>query len=293
MGKKSKLKTQRKLAKSSAQDLANFYLNAKNTEARQFRYQLVEEFLGKMTVACTPTGAPIPMIDVLRFVQPSFAFAYLDLIGHSVIGSRHKDFWPEIANALLTITVGIDNEEALKDWGVSVGEVTLVDEIVAKGFCYSGLQKIAERLDPVKICSLRTEILRNGSNNVYCDAIPTHLVASSCVAKKQIVHQSGSLILCYAGNYADNVATWNFEDKELWIVKKRCDGIYTTSAEARDGTLKVSEVRDMRQFLQNYKGPQMKGRLCPWKRQDGEENRPRALNRAPFFLPAANVASTT
>jgi hypothetical protein len=30
-----------------------------------------------------------------------------------------------------------------------------------------------------------------------------------------------------------------------------------------------------------------------WKRQDGEGNRPRALNRAPFFLPAANVASTT
>jgi hypothetical protein len=47
MGKKSKLKTQRKLAKSSAQDLANFYLNAKNTEARQFRHQLVEEFSWK------------------------------------------------------------------------------------------------------------------------------------------------------------------------------------------------------------------------------------------------------
>lgn len=262
MGKNSKLKAKRKSAKSSVRSSASSYLSAKYADAMQFRFQLVEVFLGKMTAACTPTGEPIPMIDVLSFLPPSFTFAYLDLIGHSLIGSRHKDFWPEIAGALLTITTGIENEKALKNWGVSAGEVALLDGMVAREWCYTGLQRLGERWDPIKVCSIRAEVSHHGLKNVYLDAIPTHLVVSSCVAKKQIVHQSGSLILCYAGNCAIN------EEKELWLAKKRCDDIYTTSAEARDGTLKASEVKDMRQFLQNYQGLQMKGGLCPGREKE-------------------------
>jgi len=262
MGKNSKLKAKRKSAKSSVQNLASSYLSAKYADAKQFRFQLVEVFLGKMTAACTPTGEPIPMIDVLCFLPPSFTFAYLDLIGHSLIGSRHKDFWPEIADALLTITTGIENEKALKCWGVSAGEIALLDGTVAREWCYTGLQRLGERWDPIKVCSTRAEVSRYGLKNVYLDAIPTHLVVSSCVAKKQIIHQSGSLILCYAEDYTGN------QGKELWLVKKRCDGIYTTSAEARDGTLKVSEVRDMRQFVQNYQGLPMQGGLCPGREKE-------------------------
>jgi hypothetical protein len=244
------------------QNLASSYLSAKYADAMQFRSQLVEVFLGKMTAACTPTGKPIPMIDVLCFLPPSFTFAYLDLIGHSLIGSRHKDFWPEITGALLTITTGIENEKALELWGVSAGEIALLDGIVAREWCYTGLQRLGERWDPIKVCSIRAEVSRYGLKNVYLDAIPTHLVVSSCVAKKQIVHQSGSLILCYAEDYKGN------QGKELWLVKKRHDGIYTTSAEAEDGTLKVSEVRDMRQFVQNYQGLPMQGRLCPAREKE-------------------------
>jgi hypothetical protein len=262
MGKNSKLKAKKRSAKSSVQNAASAYLSAKYTDAMQFRFQLVEAFLGKMTAACTPTGEPIPMIDVLSFLPPSFTFAYLDLIGHSLIGSRHKDFWPEIAGSLLTITTGIENEKALKSWGSSAGEIALLDGIVAREWCYTGLQRLGERWDPIKVCSIRAEVSRHGLKNVYLDAIPTHLVVSSCVAKKQVVHQSGSLILCYAGNHAIN------EEKELWLAKKRCDDIYTTSAEARDGMLKASEVKDMRQFLQNYKGLQIKGGLCPGREKE-------------------------
>jgi hypothetical protein len=261
MGKKSKLKASRKAANFSVQDWANFYLNANDKEAGQLRLKLADFFLDKATASMTPEGQPIPLLDVLSTLPGSFVFPYVSLVGHSLIGSRHKDFWPNIATNLLAITTGIENEKALKSWGNLTGEVALFNSIVAREWCYSVLQKLGERCDPIKIYSMGAEVLQTGINGFYCDAIPTHLVVSSCVAKKQIIHQSGSLILCYAGGYKGN------EDKELWLVKKRHDGIYTTSSEARDGTLKASDVRDMRHFVQNYQGLQMKGRLCPAREQ--------------------------
>lgn len=261
MGKKSKLKAAKKTANFSVQDWANFYLNANDKEAGQFRLKLTDFFLDTATASVTPEGQPIPMLDVLCTLPCSFVFPYISLVGHSLIGSRHKDFWPSIAANLLAITTGIENEKALKSWGDLAGEVALFNGIIAREWCYSVLQQLGERCDPIKKYSMHAEVSQVGINRFYYDAIPTHLVASSCIAKKQIVHQSGSLILCYAGGRKRN------EDKELWLVKKRHDGIYTTSSEAKDGTLKVSEVRDMRHFVQNYQGLQMKGRLCPGREQ--------------------------
>jgi hypothetical protein len=266
MGKQSKLKAARKStqpsAKKSAKEVAYSYLTANDEDAAFFRLRLVDLFLKKMVASFTPTGKPILMMDVLPLMPESFVFAYIRLVGHSLVGSRHKYFWSKIKNDLLTISTGPENEAALKDWGKFTGEVVSFGDIVARQWCYSGLQELAEYCSPIRIYGMKAEVLQNGWNQAYLDAIPTHLVASSCVAKKQIVHQAGSLILCYAEDYKGN------QGKELWLVKKRHDGIYTTSAEAKDGTLKASEVRDMRQFVQNYQGLPMKGRLCPAREKE-------------------------
>jgi hypothetical protein len=266
MGKQSKLKAARKLtapsAKKSAKEIAYSYLAANDEDAAFFRLRLVDQFLDKMVASFTPAGKPISMTDVLRLMPKSFALAYIRLVGHSLAGSRHKYFWPQIKNDLLTISTGPENEEALKDWGRSAGEVALFNDMVARQWCYSGLQQLGEHCAPIRIYGMRAEVLQNGWNQAYLDVIPTHLVISSCIAKNQIVHQAGSLILCYAEDYKGN------QGKELWLVKKRHDGIYATSAEARDGTLKLPEVRDMRQFIQNYQGLPMQGRLCPAREKE-------------------------
>jgi hypothetical protein len=266
MGKQSKLKAARKLtqpsAKKSAKEIAYSYLAANDEDAASFRLGLVDRFLDKMVASFTPGGKPIPMADVLRLMPESFALAYIRLVGHSLTGSRHKYFWSKIKNDLLTISTGPENEAALKDWGKSAGEVTLFSDTVARQWCYSGLQQLGEYCAPIRVYGMKAEVLQNGWDQAYLDAIPTHLVISSCVAKNQIIHQSGSLFLCYAEDYKGT------QGKELWLVKKRHDGIYATSAEARDGTLKISEVRDMRQFVQNYQGLPIQGRLCPAREKE-------------------------
>jgi len=270
MGKQAKLKAARKSTKPyaqslndfSEQDLAAFYLNASEKEAAIFRAKLTDSFISEMTGGFTHTGDPIPMADVLCTLPLSFVLPYINLVGHSLIGSRHREFWPNIKNSLLAITTGTENETALREWGKSAGEISLLTNTVRKGNCYWGLQQLGERCDLVKKYSIWGEIRQNGLNCVYLDAIPTHLVISSCVAKEQIIHQSGSLVLCYAEDYTGN------EGKELWLAKKRHDGIYATAAEAMDGTLKASEVRGMRHFVQNYQGLQIKGRLCPAREKE-------------------------
>lgn len=255
MGKQSSLKKQRLVFKSPTH-WANVYLNAKDARARDFRLQVAYECIDKMTCSWTITGAPIPTSYIFEFLPASFVDAYINLVGHTMMGSRHKDFWAEIVRDLLTITDGSDNKKALKEWG-TVDNFAILDRTIAKGTCYAVLQQLAEKSQPIRIQGLKAEALKNGSNNIFFDAIPTHLVISSCIEKQQIIHQSGSLFLCYAQDYKYG------KDRELWLVKKRVDGIYTTAAEAKDGSLKVSDLRGMRDFVSNYQGITMKGTLCP------------------------------
>ena len=255
MGKQSSLKKQRLVFKSPT-DWANVYLNAKDARARDFRLQVAHECIDKMTCSWTITGAPIPTSYILQLLPASFVNAYINLVGHTMMGSRHRDFWAEIVRDLLIITDGSDNKRALKEWG-TVENFAIFDRTMAKGACYAVLQQLAEKSQPIRIQGLKAEVLKNGSSNIFFDAIPTHLVISSCIEKQQIIHQSGSLFLCYAQDYKYG------KDRELWLVKKRVDGIYTTAAEAKDGSLKVSDLRGMRDFVSNYQGITMKGTLCP------------------------------
>jgi hypothetical protein len=256
MGKQSELKKQRLLLKSPA-DWADFYLNAKDARAKDFRLQVAYECISKLEIG----ENSIPMVRILQLLPHSFVDSYINLVGHTMVGSRHKDFWPEIAKDLLLITAKKENEIALEKWGV-MEKIDAFDSVSAKGWCYATLQQLAEMPQPIRVQGIRADACKNGLENIFVDAIPTHLVVSSCVAKRQVVHQSGSLILCYAKDYTGD------KDRELWLVKKRHDGIYTTSAEARDGTLKTSEVRDMRQFVQNYQDLPMQGRLCPAREKE-------------------------
>jgi hypothetical protein len=272
MGKNAKLKVKRKLAnliasKSSAQDsesfvLADFYLHANDNDAALFRLKLADSFLNKTITTFTPKGEAVFLMDILCTLPNTFVLSYINLVGHSLVGSRHNYFWHNITNNLLAITTGVENEIALEAWGKQAGKLRLLDDIAKRTLCYYWLQQLGERCDLIKRYSIQTEVSRYGVNQVYLDAIPTHLVVSSCVAKKQIIHQSGSLILCYAEDYMGD------KGKELWLAKKRHDGIYTTSSEARDGSLKVSEVRDMRQFVKNYQGLEMQGTLCPGREKE-------------------------
>lgn len=255
MGKQSSLKKQ-KMTNFRAEDWVNFYFNAKNARAKSFRLEVARKSIDKIKIQSTASSPLIPIRAFLQLLPSSFVNAYLNLVGHTLVAIRHKDFWADIAKDLLIITNGHQNELALKGWG-SKEDIFVSDDITARMRCYKSLRLLAEQITPEKIYGMRESIRKYGRNGIFLDGIPSHLVVSSCVANKQIIHQSGSLILCYERDCSDN------KDKELWLAKKRLDGIYAISTEAMDESLKVSEIRKMRQFVNNYDGVEMQGRLCP------------------------------
>lgn len=258
MGKQSQLKKRKNIA-FSPQDWANFYLTAKSKRAQQFRLQLAHECIDNMTADLIMGGKKIkvPMSCILEMLPLAFVAAYVNLVGHTMVASRHKDFWSEISRDLLVITEGLENEIALKEWGNFEGEYTKINPTWARTWCYASLQQLAETSEPIRTFGLAAEVLKYGVDNVFYDAIPTHLVISSCVAQEKVIYQSRSLLLCYQEK-RDNLSA-----KELWLVKKRGDRIYTTSTEAADNGLTVSDVRQMRNFIRHYQGEKISGRLCP------------------------------
>lgn len=255
MGKQSSLKKQ-KMTNFSIEDWLNFYFNAKDARAKSFRLEIARKSIDKITIQLTASSPSIPIITFLQLLPGSFVKAYLNLIGHTLVGIRHKDFWADIVKDLLIITKGHQNELALKNWG-SKEDVFVSDDITARIRCYQSLRSLAEKPGPEKIYGIRESIRKYGQNGIFFDGIPSHLVASSCVANNQIVYQSGSLILCYERGCSNN------KNEELWLVKKRLDGIYATSTEAKDGSLKISDIREMRRFVNHYDGIERQGGLCP------------------------------
>jgi hypothetical protein len=250
MGKQAKLKAQGS-ASNSPESLAKFYLKANELEAQSFRNNLALQYIGLATTGPDFT----PMIDQLSVLPIKFLASYLNLLGHVIVGARHRDFWEKIAKDLLTITAGPENETALKQWGKEESFFySSVD--IAKGWCYTSLQKLADSDAPTRMLMMREELKYN-LNNFFFDAIPTHLVACSAVVQQKVLKQSGSLVLFYQKFSHETI------ERELWLVKKRFDGIYTISTEAKDGSLKVSDVRNMRKFVSQYDGPLIKGTLSP------------------------------
>jgi hypothetical protein len=250
MGKQSQLKKQKIFALSSIEDAANCYLNATKKRAKFIRTNLANQYIEKATIS----SHFIPFQHVLSALPSYFVDAYINLLGHTIVGVRHKEFWGEIAENLLIITEIQQNKEALIEWGKEATS----PELIAKTYCYATLQKLAESLAPLRRALLLKEVQQKGLNNIFHDAIPTHLVASSAIAQGNIIKQSGSLILFFQDTGLP----------ELWLVKKRFDGIYTVSTEARDGSLRASEIRDMRCFINQYNGPFFRGGLCPAREKE-------------------------
>lgn len=255
MGKRSSLKKQ-KMTNFRTEDWVNFYFNAKNARAKSFRLEIAEKSIDNIKIQSTASSPLIPIAAFLRLLPSSFVNAYLNLVGHTLVAIRHKDFWADIAKDLLIITNGHQNELALKNWSLKE-DIFVSDDITARMRCYESLRLLAEQITPEKIYGMRESICKYGRNGIFLDGIPSHLVASSCVANNQIVYQSGSLILCYERGRSNN------KNKELWLIKKRLDGIYATSTEAKDGSLKISDIREMRRFVNHYDGIEMQGGLCP------------------------------
>lgn len=248
MGKNSKNKIQ-KLITGSLPDLADSYLKAKPVKAKALRLEAAYQYVKRITIWNNYT----PMVDALGRLSSDFANAYMNLIGHMLFGIRHEEFWDDVAKDLHIITKGRDNEEALCSWGLVFDELT---EKAIKAFCYSTLQGIARQDNPLRRHSFAKVLKEKSFNDIFYDAIPTHLVISSAIAQGKIIYKAGSLLLCYQG-FAHE------EAGELWLVKKRGDGIYSISSEAKDGTLRVSDVKAMRKFVSSYEGPLFKGGLCP------------------------------
>ena len=252
MGKQSQLKRQKMFALSFAsfEDAANCYLNATKNRAKFIRTHLANQYIERAIIS----SYFIPFQQVLSVLPSYFVSAYKSLLGHAIMGVRHEEFWDEIAENLLIITEVQQSKSALIEWG---REATS-PELIAKTYCYATLQQLSGSDAPAKKTLLLKEVQKKGLNNIFYDAIPTHLVASSAIALGNVIKQSGSLILFFQG--ADS--------PELWLVKKRLDGIYTVSTEAKDGSLRASEVRDMRYFINQYNGPFFKGKLCPAREKE-------------------------
>jgi hypothetical protein len=250
MGKQSQAKKERLFNNSSIENIANAYLDASPARAKLMRMTTAKQYISQARIG----PRLIPFRELLSTLPSCFVNAYSNLLGHTMVGARHEDFWPEIVENLLIITTGIENERALIEWGKDASS----HASWVKGFCYASLQQMAESMAPARAMLLLKESLEKGLNNIFFDAIPTHLVTSSAIAQNKVIKKSGSLILFFQGD----------EVTELWLVKKRLDNVYAVSAEARDGSLQISEVREMRAFVNKYNGQTFKGRLSPGREKN-------------------------
>jgi len=248
MGKHSNLKIQKLLTRSSF-DFIESYLTANPVKAKKMRLELAKQNLKKIAFS----ELLVPAVEAIEVLPSHFKKAYVNLAGHMLIGIRHEDFWSDIVHDLHVITDGAANQEALAAWGLCLPKF---DEQAIKTFCYSSLQHIARQPAPSRIHAFVKTLKQKSADEIFYDAIPTHLIASSAIAQDGVIYRHGSLILFYQKFTDEGI-------EELWLVKKRADGIYTTSAEARDSTLRISDVKAMRHFISNYNGQFFKGGLCP------------------------------
>jgi len=242
MGRQANLKRERKIETAES---SSWYLDLNLRKAAAFRNKLVQVQLALYSPR---------VVAKIQCLPSSFLESFRYLFGQVLVGARHWEFWDDIRDHLINVTSGEANQRALADWnhGVNVHE-----NADPKIYCFNLLQKTPDMPSQMRIAACREEILRLGFDSEkiwFQEGIPHHLTISATIAGDGILHEAGSLYLLDAGKTRQS-------NHELWLARLRNDGIYATSRLGKIGNLRPSEVKSMKQFIAEYKGVPIGGRI--------------------------------
>lgn len=227
------------------------YLSLSKKEAAAFRYVNAVTFLQQQG-----------FLHRLNELPLEFAEAFVRLVGHELAMSREHEDWDQICSDLHAITDGSENRQALATWHKAENR-PIIQVKNARHACYAALQgMLNERFLNVnnKIAVKCVDL----SSLMLIDLIPDHLVSIASVEAGYLLHRSGSLHLIDTACGREQEKQPDLNER-LWLTRLRPDGIYAIGVNAAVGGLKCSEIKGMKRFIQNYKGPKLQGRImdCP------------------------------
>lgn len=198
-----------------------------------------------------------PLCARLGALPEDFRLAFLRLLGHTLVPAQITKDREGVVRDLLAITKGEENQAALATWSDAPAFTVTSRRCDIRHACYVLLQKLHDtELTTLTLQAMKFDVFCNGKHTMV-DVIPTHLACSGIVAAGKVLHRSGSLIL------GDSAKSRNPDEKgeRLWLFRERPDGVYATSVFHGHEPLRPSEIKDMRKWVNSYRGRKMRGKI--------------------------------
>lgn len=190
---------------------------------------------------------------------------FKNLFGHILVPGREVENWHSIRDSLICISYGSEEKKSFMTWPHGPAK-NILETPDPRHACWSALEKM-----PTAMVTSNSKWanfnrwLFSRNKELYYDISENHLHAMSCVANGSVLHRSGSLFLvdknCGRQPRVQDCDT-------LGIFKLKPDGVFALGALASTGTLQASEIKDMRSFVEHYKGSPISGKFRYFTAQD-------------------------
>lgn len=189
---------------------------------------------------------------------------FKNLLGHIFMPGREVESWCSIRDSLVCISCGEEERKSFKTWPHGP-ELNLLETPDPRHACWAALEKMPDLMVNTPEWKDTNCWLFKKNKELFYDIPQNHLHAMSCLANGSVLHRSGSLFLvdkaCGRQQRDEQVKEGRDSRDRLGIFKLRPDGVFALGALANTGTLQVSEIKDMRFFVEQYKGSPISGKF--------------------------------